>query len=55
VAEQQRFNAPAWVGDYILDLAFGAGTGPGRPDSVTLRVPDQPTDGAGASPSRLAR
>lgn len=53
VAELQRFNGPAWVGDYILGLAFGPG--PERPESVALRVPDQPTPGAGASPSRLAR
>ncbi|HSZ36126.1 MAG TPA: SDR family oxidoreductase [Acidimicrobiales bacterium] len=43
-AELQEFNTPGWVGDHILRLAFG----PERPDSVTLRIPDQPT----APPSR---
>jgi NAD(P)-dependent dehydrogenase (short-subunit alcohol dehydrogenase family) len=42
-AELQQFNSPAWVGDHILGLAFG----PERPESVTLRIPDQPA----ASPS----
>ncbi len=53
VAELQRFNSPAWVGDHILGLAFGPG--PERPDSVTLRIPDQPTTKASASSSELAR
>ena len=55
VAVEQRFNSPAWVGDHILQLAFG----PRRPDSVTVRIPDQPATGvapSGApSPSGLAR
>jgi NAD(P)-dependent dehydrogenase (short-subunit alcohol dehydrogenase family) len=58
VAEMQRFNSPAWVGDYLLRLAFGEGArrpAPGRPESMTLRVPDQPATGAAASPSGLAR
>jgi benzil reductase ((S)-benzoin forming) len=37
VAEQHRFNSAAWVADHILALAFG----PDRPESVTLRIPDQ--------------
>ena len=45
-AELQQFNSPGWVGDHILRLAFG----PERPESVTLRIPDQPT----ASPSDAA-
>lgn len=53
VAELQRFNSPAWVGDYILGLAFGPA--PERPDSVTLRVPDQPATSAAASSSGRAR
>ena len=51
VAEQQRFNSPGWVGDYILWLAFGAP----RPESVTLRVPDEPGSASAPSPSGLAR
>jgi NAD(P)-dependent dehydrogenase (short-subunit alcohol dehydrogenase family) len=50
VAELQRFNSPAWVGDHILRLAFG----PEQPESVTVRIPDQPTTAA-PSPSGLAR
>jgi NAD(P)-dependent dehydrogenase (short-subunit alcohol dehydrogenase family) len=38
VAAEQRFNSPAWVGSHILALAFGEE----RPDSVSVRVPDQP-------------
>jgi NAD(P)-dependent dehydrogenase (short-subunit alcohol dehydrogenase family) len=55
VAELHRFNSPAWVGDHILGLAFGPG--PEHPDSVTLRIPDQPTGPSSAAPSRsgLAR
>lgn len=37
VAELHRFNSPAWVAEHILALAFG----PDRPESVTLRLPDQ--------------
>lgn len=48
-AELQQFNSPAWVGDHILRLAFG----PARPESVTVRIPDQPT--GATSPSGLAR
>jgi NAD(P)-dependent dehydrogenase (short-subunit alcohol dehydrogenase family) len=48
VAELQRFNSPGWVGDHILGLAFG----PERPESVTLRIPDQPTGSSTAAPSR---
>ena len=52
MAEFGRFNSPGWVGDHILWLAFG----PERPESVTLRIPDQPASPSGAtSPSRLAR
>ena len=40
-AAQHRFNAPAWVAGHILDLAFG----PGQPDDVIVRVPDQPVSG----------
>jgi benzil reductase ((S)-benzoin forming) len=39
-AHEHRFNSPAWVADHILALAFGP-TRPG-PDTVTIRVPDQP-------------
>jgi NAD(P)-dependent dehydrogenase (short-subunit alcohol dehydrogenase family) len=48
VAELQRFNSPGWVGDHILGLAFG----PERPESVTLRIPDQPSGSSTAAPSR---
>jgi NAD(P)-dependent dehydrogenase (short-subunit alcohol dehydrogenase family) len=51
VAELERFNSPGWVGDHILRLAFG----PERPESVTLRIPDQPTTSDAPSPSGLAR
>jgi NAD(P)-dependent dehydrogenase (short-subunit alcohol dehydrogenase family) len=37
VAEQHRFNSPAWVAEHLLAIAFG----PERPESVTLRIPDQ--------------
>ncbi len=37
-AEEHRFNSPAWVAEHILALAFG----PDPPDSVTVRLPDQP-------------
>jgi NAD(P)-dependent dehydrogenase (short-subunit alcohol dehydrogenase family) len=52
-AELQQFNAPGWVADHILRLAFG----PDRPESVTLRVPDQPQapTTTAASPSGPAR
>jgi benzil reductase ((S)-benzoin forming) len=39
-AREQRFNSPAWVADHILALAFGS-TRPG-PDTVTIRIPEQP-------------
>ena len=42
VAEQHRFNSTAWVADHILALAFG----PDRPETVTLRIPDQVDAGA---------
>jgi NAD(P)-dependent dehydrogenase (short-subunit alcohol dehydrogenase family) len=48
-AELGQFNTPAWVGDHILRLAFG----PPRPDSVAVRIPDQPT--GATSPSGPAR
>jgi NAD(P)-dependent dehydrogenase (short-subunit alcohol dehydrogenase family) len=48
MAELQRFNSPGWVGEHILGLAFG----PERPESVTLRIPDQPTGSSTAAPSR---
>jgi NAD(P)-dependent dehydrogenase (short-subunit alcohol dehydrogenase family) len=51
VAELERFNSPGWVGDHILRLAFG----PERPESVILRIPDQPTKSDAPSPSGLAR
>jgi benzil reductase ((S)-benzoin forming) len=38
VAAEHRFNAPAWVAEHILALAFGRT----KPDSVTVRIPDQP-------------
>jgi len=38
VAAEQRFNSRAWVGSHILALAFGEE----RPDSVSVRVPEQP-------------
>jgi benzil reductase ((S)-benzoin forming) len=52
-AELQQFNSPGWVGDHILRLAFG----PERPESVTLRIPDQPTGSSSVAPSQsgLAR
>jgi benzil reductase ((S)-benzoin forming) len=37
VAEEHRFNSPAWVAEHILALAFGADD----PEAVALRVPDQ--------------
>jgi NAD(P)-dependent dehydrogenase (short-subunit alcohol dehydrogenase family) len=36
-ATEQRFNSPAWVAEHVLALAFG----PGPPDSVIVRIPDQ--------------
>lgn len=47
VAELQRFNSPAWVADHILRLAFG----PERPESVTLRIPEQPPAPVPPAPS----
>jgi NAD(P)-dependent dehydrogenase (short-subunit alcohol dehydrogenase family) len=41
-AAEHRFNSPAWVGSHILALAFGDE----RPESVSVRVPDQPAAGA---------
>lgn len=38
-AEEHQFNSPGWVAEHILTLAFGSE----RPESVTLRIPDQPT------------
>jgi NAD(P)-dependent dehydrogenase (short-subunit alcohol dehydrogenase family) len=48
-AEQHRFNSPAWVAEHILVVAFG----PERPESVTLRIPEQPQPPArtGSSPT----
>jgi NAD(P)-dependent dehydrogenase (short-subunit alcohol dehydrogenase family) len=40
-AELRQFNSPAWVAECILALAFG----PERPESVTLRIPDQMAEG----------
>jgi NAD(P)-dependent dehydrogenase (short-subunit alcohol dehydrogenase family) len=40
-AAEHRFNSPAWVARHILDLAIG----PGWPDDVVVRVPDQPVSG----------
>jgi NAD(P)-dependent dehydrogenase (short-subunit alcohol dehydrogenase family) len=40
-AAEQRFNSPVWVAEQILALAFG----PGRPDAVVLRIPDQTGSG----------
>jgi NAD(P)-dependent dehydrogenase (short-subunit alcohol dehydrogenase family) len=37
-AEEHRFNSPAWVAEHILAIAFGGE----RPNSVIVRVPDQP-------------
>jgi NAD(P)-dependent dehydrogenase (short-subunit alcohol dehydrogenase family) len=37
-AEEQRFNSAAWVSEQVLALAFG----PEHPESVVVRVPDQP-------------
>jgi NAD(P)-dependent dehydrogenase (short-subunit alcohol dehydrogenase family) len=42
-AAAQRFNAPAWVAEQILALAFG----PHPPAEVTVRVPDQPVAALG--------
>ena len=53
-AELGQFNSPSWVGDRILELAFGPAHVPGRPESVTLRIPDQPAAST-ASRSGLAR
>ena len=39
-AEEHRFNAPAWVAEHVLALAFG----PPQPDPV-VRVPDQAVTG----------
>jgi NAD(P)-dependent dehydrogenase (short-subunit alcohol dehydrogenase family) len=41
IAEDDRFNSPAWVGEYIVGLAFGSG----RSDQVVQRVPAQPVSG----------
>ncbi len=41
IAEEHRFNSPAWVADYILALAFG----PNPSEQVVCRVPDQPVSG----------
>ncbi len=41
-AADHRFNTPAWIGDFLLDLAFGVGAKPG---GVVVRVPDQPRPG----------
>ena len=38
-AAQNAFNTPAWVGSHILALAFGED----RPESVSVRVPSQPS------------
>jgi benzil reductase ((S)-benzoin forming) len=49
-AEEHRFNSPAWVAEHILALAFGSK----RPNSVTVRVPDQGVASpAGCSPPSL--
>jgi len=45
VAEQHRFNSPAWVAEHLLAIAFG----PERPEAVTLRIPDQPRTGTSAA------
>jgi NAD(P)-dependent dehydrogenase (short-subunit alcohol dehydrogenase family) len=37
-AVEHAFNSPAWVGSHILALAFGGE----RPQTVSVRVPDQP-------------
>jgi len=60
VAELQQFNSPGWVAEHILELAFGPSHVPGRPESVTLRIPDQPmtspaSPSGSPSPSGLAR
>jgi NAD(P)-dependent dehydrogenase (short-subunit alcohol dehydrogenase family) len=39
-AAEHEFNAPGWVAEHILALAFGSG--PKRPETVTIRIPDQP-------------
>ena len=39
-AEERRFNAPAWVAEHLLALAFG----PRQPDPV-VRVPDEAVTG----------
>jgi benzil reductase ((S)-benzoin forming) len=44
-AELQQFNTPGWVADAILRLAFGSE----RPESVTLRIPDQPVSPTSAA------
>jgi NAD(P)-dependent dehydrogenase (short-subunit alcohol dehydrogenase family) len=41
LAVDGSFNSADWVARHLLQIAFGEG----RPDQVTLRVPDQPTDG----------
>lgn len=41
-AADHRFNTPSWVGDFVLELAFGAEPKPG----VVVRVPDQPVSGS---------
>ncbi len=46
VAAEHRFNSPGWVAEQILALAFG----PRRPETVTLRLPDQPHAGAPSTP-----
>ncbi len=45
VAEEHRFNSPGWVAEHILAMAFG----PERPDSGTLRIPDQPPTRTGST------
>ncbi len=40
-AAEDRFNSPAWVGEHILAIAFGRQ----RPETVTLRIPDQAVSG----------
>jgi len=39
--EERRFNSSTWVAEQILAIAFG----PERPESVVLRVTDQPVPG----------
>jgi NAD(P)-dependent dehydrogenase (short-subunit alcohol dehydrogenase family) len=41
-AREHRFNTPAWVAEHILALAFDRTQRRPRPDTVMIRIPEQP-------------